>query len=65
MLWALVLLNTGCTLRVGAEVVAYRHLVAWGWPLLPVSAVVELTAVAVFAANLVLTFAARRPQAPL
>lgn len=51
MLWALVLLNLGCTVRVGAEVIAYRRLVAWAWQLLPGSAVVELTAVTVFAAD--------------
>jgi uncharacterized protein involved in response to NO len=64
MLWALVLLNLGCTVRVGAEVVAYRRLVAWAWPLLPASAGVELTAVTLFAANLALTFAARRVSPP-
>jgi uncharacterized protein involved in response to NO len=59
MFWALLLLDAGCALRVASEVVAYRQLAAGAWSLLPASAVVELTAVTAFAANLGLTFAAR------
>lgn len=56
MLTCLVLLNVGCTLRVSSEVVAYEGYWAPAWNLLPLSAVCELAAVTVFAANLLLTF---------
>ncbi len=60
MLYALLLLNVGCTLRVSAELLAYQHYAAWAWRVLPVSAVTELTAVSVFAANLALTLVTPR-----
>jgi hypothetical protein len=63
MFIALALLNAGCALRVISETGAYEGLVPSLWPLLPVSAVTEMTAVTVFAANLVLTF--RQPPAHL
>jgi hypothetical protein len=63
MLAGLGLLNTGCTLRVLSEVGAYEGYAPSLWPLLPVSAVVEMTAVTIFAANLLLTF--RQPPAHL
>jgi uncharacterized protein involved in response to NO len=63
MLASLVLLNLGCSLRVLSEVLAYENYVPWMWRVLPVSAIIELTAVAVFAANLVITFL--RPPAHL
>jgi hypothetical protein len=50
------LLALGCTLRVGSEVLAYQGLSAHAWKLLPVSAVVEMAAVTLFATNLVFTF---------
>jgi hypothetical protein len=56
MLSALLLLNVGCGLRVSAEILAYQHYAAWAWHVLPASAVIELTAVSIFAANLALTF---------
>jgi hypothetical protein len=52
MLLSLTLLNAGCFLRVASEIPAYEFHSAFGWTLLPVSAVLELTAVAVFAFNL-------------
>jgi hypothetical protein len=55
---ALILLNTGCFLRVLSEVPAYEgfaHAQLF-WHILPISAVTELTAVAIFAANLLITF---------
>jgi hypothetical protein len=64
MLWALLLLNLGCTVRVGAEILAYQRYAEWAWRLLPGSAVIELAAVSVFAANLGVTFA-RKPVSPL
>lgn len=56
MLVMLVLLMTGCTLRVTSEILAYQNYAAWAWKLLPVSALIELTAVTLFAINLMITF---------
>ncbi|MGH9686717.1 MAG: NnrS family protein [Candidatus Acidiferrales bacterium] len=56
MLVMLVLLMTGCTLRVASEILAYQNYATWAWSILPVSALVELTAVALFAINLIATF---------
>ncbi|MGE3274441.1 MAG: hypothetical protein AB7O67_04980 [Vicinamibacterales bacterium] len=50
---SLTLLMIGCGIRVPAEIVAYQADAAWAWRALPVSAVVELTAVTAFALNLV------------
>lgn len=56
MLVGLLFLSLGCTVRVGAEVLAYQEIVpaAWGW--LPYSAIFELAAVTALAGNLVVTF---------
>ena len=56
MLVMLVLLMTGCTLRVASEILAYQEYAAWAWNVLPVSALIELTAVTLFAINLIVTF---------
>ena len=61
MFAALALLGLGCTLRVSCEALAYQGLAVWAWSLLPVSAVIELSAVVAFAANLVATFV-RKPR---
>ncbi len=63
MFWSLALLNVGCLLRVSSEIAAYESYVPAMWPLLPVSAIIEMTAVTVFAASLLLTF--RQPPAHL
>jgi uncharacterized protein involved in response to NO len=55
MLASLAALNIGCVLRVAAEIPAYEANVQIGWHLLPCSAVIELVAVSLFAANLALT----------
>lgn len=58
MLASLLLLNVGCALRVISEIPAYEGF-AYAqlfWRILPVSAITELTAVTVFAANLLVTF---------
>jgi len=55
MLVSLAALNIGCILRVAAEIPAYEANVQMGWHLLPCSAVIELLAVSLFAANLALT----------
>ncbi len=55
MLASLAVLNTGCLLRVAAEIPAYEWDTLAAWKLLPVSAVTELTAVTLFAVNLLVT----------
>ncbi len=61
MLVCLLLLNGGCLLRVSSEILAYENYWAPAWKALPWSAICELTAVTVFAANMLLTF--RQPPA--
>jgi hypothetical protein len=56
MLAMLVLLMTGCTLRVASEILAYQNYAEWAWNVLPVSALLELMAVTLFAINLIVTF---------
>lgn len=56
MFIALSLLSAGCALRVSSEVLAYQGFLVSAWSWLPVSAVIEMTAVTVFALNLGLTF---------
>jgi uncharacterized protein involved in response to NO len=56
MLVMLLLLMSGCTLRVTSEILAYQDYAKWAWNILPVSALIELTAVALFALNLIVTF---------
>jgi uncharacterized protein involved in response to NO len=56
MFVALALLTTGCTLRVSCEVLAYQGYAAWAWPVLPVSAILELAGLTAFAANIFGTF---------
>jgi hypothetical protein len=63
MLLGLLLLQIGCGLRVISEICAYEGYVPFLWPLLTVSAIIEMAAVSVFAVNLLLTF--RGPQAHL
>jgi uncharacterized protein involved in response to NO len=61
MFAALALLTLGCTLRVACEALAYQGFAHWAWSLLPVSAVIELSAVTAFAVNLAVTFL-RKPR---
>lgn len=61
MLASLLLLQIGCTLRVTSEPLAYEGIFSYAWKVLPVSGMLELSGVLVFAANLVLTFAFGRP----
>jgi hypothetical protein len=56
MLFSLLLLQAGCTLRVCSEPLAYEGFVSFAWKVLPVSGIFELCGVLVFAANLALTF---------
>jgi hypothetical protein len=57
MFWSLALLSAGCTLRVVAQFLAYQGMAGSAWAWLPVSAITEMTAVTLFAANLLITFA--------
>jgi len=63
MLTCLLLLNTGCLLRVSSEILAYENYWSPAWGILPVSAICELAAVTVFALNMLLTF--KQPPAHL
>ncbi len=62
MFVAIFLLAVGCLLRVSSEILAYQGLVRSAWSWLPVSAITEMIAVTLFAANLVATFVRRRPS---
>jgi uncharacterized protein involved in response to NO len=61
MLWSLLLLHSGCFLRISSEPLAYENLWSPAWRILPVSAFMELTAVSLFAINIFVTLA--RPPA--
>jgi len=63
MFLSLLLLAMGCGLRVGSELIAYQGFGTWAWSWLPVSAITEMTAVTVFAMNLLLTFKSHPPSA--
>ena len=56
MFLSLLCLQTGCLLRVSSEPLAYEGLVSFAWRVLPVSGMVELSGVLIFAINLALTF---------
>jgi uncharacterized protein involved in response to NO len=56
MFLCLLLLQTGCLLRVSSEPLAYEGILSFAWKVLPVSGMLELSAVLLFALNLVLTF---------
>ena len=60
MLLSLLCLQSGCLLRVSSEPLAYESLASFAWKVLPVSGMLELAGVLIFAANLALTFAIRR-----
>jgi hypothetical protein len=62
MLAGLLLLSLGCFLRVSGEVLAYQELVSSAWSWLPYSAFLELTAVTLFAVNLIATFHTEPPS---
>jgi hypothetical protein len=56
MFFSLLLLQTGCTLRVCSEPLAYEGILPYAWKVLPISGMLELSGVLVFAVNLSLTF---------
>ena len=55
MLLSLVLLQVGCTLRVSSEPLAYEGILSLAWKTLPVSGMLELGGVLLFAVNIALT----------
>lgn len=55
MFASLLLLQVGCTLRVSSESLAYEGFSSFAWRVLPVSGMLELTAVLVFAVNIAAT----------
>jgi len=50
------LLTLGCATRVVCEVLAYQGYATWAWRVLPVSALTELSALTLFAINMMGTF---------
>ena len=56
MFLSLLLLQSGCMLRVASEPLAYEGFLTFAWKVLPVSGMLELSGVLLFATNLVLTF---------
>jgi hypothetical protein len=61
MFWSLAALTAGCVLRVASEPLAYTDLVPSAWSLLPVSAFIELSAVLIFAYNMLRSMATPIP----
>lgn len=57
MFASLLLLQTGCLLRVSSEPLAYEGIWGFAWHVLPVSGMLELTGVLVFATNMAATIA--------
>jgi uncharacterized protein involved in response to NO len=55
MFASLLLLQIGCTLRVSSEPLAYEGFSTFAWRVLPVSGMLELTAVLIFAVNIAST----------
>jgi len=55
MFLSLLLLQTGCLLRVSSEPLAYEGFLSVAWKVLPISGMLELGAVLLFATNLTLT----------
>lgn len=62
MFLALLFLTAGCVMRVSSEVLAYQGLLQSAWSWLPVSALIEMSAVTLFALNLFVTFIKKPPS---
>jgi len=56
MFAGLLLLATGCVLRVSSEILAYQNYAQWAWNVLPLSAILELLGITSFAMNIFGTF---------
>jgi len=65
MFLAMLTLTVGCLLRVSSEILAYQGFARWAWSWLPVSALIEMTAVTLFAVNLFATFMQPPRSAPV
>jgi hypothetical protein len=61
MFFSQALLIVGCTMRVGSEILAYQQYLQSAWRWLPVSALIELGAVTIFAINMAATFVQPAP----
>ena len=61
MAGSLLLLNVGCAMRVVSQILAYEGISAMAWQTLPLSAVIEMTAVCVFAINMMMTLTTGSP----
>lgn len=59
---SLAALTVGCFLRVTSEILAYQEIAQFAWKWLTISAVLELTAVTLFAGNLAATFLSKPPS---
>ncbi|MBX9686055.1 MAG: NnrS family protein, partial [Candidatus Obscuribacterales bacterium] len=55
MFWGLSLLTIGCFLRVVSQILAYDFAIRICWTVLPISALIELSAISVFAFNMLAT----------
>jgi uncharacterized protein involved in response to NO len=64
MFASLLLLQVGCTLRVSSEPLAYEGFSTFAWHVLPVSGMLELAGVLVFAVNIASTIIAGRSAFP-
>lgn len=58
---ALTLLSIGCTVRVVSQILAYEGISQFAWKTLPLSAIIEMTAVTLFAFNMLMTFTVDSP----
>jgi hypothetical protein len=58
---SLTLLSLGCTLRVSSQILAYEQIAAFAWKTLSISAIIEMTAVTLFAANMLMTLTTGSP----
>jgi len=56
MFFSLLCLQIGCLLRVSSEPLAYEGIASFAWKALPVSGMLELSGVLMFALNIALTF---------
>jgi len=60
--WSLSLLFVGCFLRVFTEPLAYEGIWGGAWKVLPISAIIELAAVSLFATNIIVTIFRAPPK---
>lgn len=61
MFASLALATVGCTIRVTAQVLAYEHISAAAWHWLPLSAVLEMTSIGIFAFNMAMSLTTGTP----